>query len=272
MSTSAEPVQPRGGARPVALVTGASSGIGLELAKQFAGHGYDLIVAAEDDGIGAEAEELRASGSAVEVMQTDLATYEGVEELWRRAAGRGVDVAALNAGIGVNGRFIDTDLESELRLIALNVTGTVHLAKRVLTQMAGRGGGKVLMTSSIAATMPGPYYAVYAASKAFVQSFAEGVRSELDGTGISVTALLPGPTDTEFFERADMEDTRAGTGPKDDPAEVARDGYEALMAGKHQVVAGSFKNKAQVAAARVMPEPVKAKAHGRLAEPGSGEE
>jgi short-subunit dehydrogenase len=256
--------------KAIALITGASSGIGLELARQFAEHGYDLIVAAENDEIMTAAQELRRLGTEVEAVQVDLSTYDGVEELWRAVAGREVAAAAVNAGFGVSGRFVETDLASELRLISLNVTSAVHLAKRVLTGMAARGEGRVLFTASVASTMPGPYYAVYAASKAFVYSFAEAVRSELADSGVTVTALLPGPTDTRFFERADMEDTRAGTGDKDDPAEVARDGYEALMAGKHHVVAGSLKNKAQVAAAHVMPEPVKAKTHGRLTEPGSG--
>ncbi|MFL6250168.1 MAG: SDR family NAD(P)-dependent oxidoreductase [Actinomycetes bacterium] len=162
-----------------------------------------------------------------------------------------LDAAALNAGIGVNGDSSrDIPLEDDLQLIAVNVNAVVHLAKRVLPGMVERGVGWVLITSSVAATMPGPYYATYAASKAFLQSFAQAIRFELKDTGVTVTALQPGPTDTDFFERAGMEDTKIAEASKDDPAEVARDGFEALMAGKDHVIAGSGKNKAQVAGAK----------------------
>jgi len=137
--------------------------------------------------------------------------------------------------------------------------------------MVARNSGKVLFTSSIAASMPGSYQAVYNASKSFVQSFAEAIRNELKDTGVTVTALMPGPTDTEFFERADMEDTRVGSGKKDDPAQVARQGFDALMSGKDHVVAGSFKNKVQVVAGKVMPDTAKAEMHRKMAEPGSGD-
>jgi short-subunit dehydrogenase len=260
--------------RPLAVVTGASSGIGYELAKQFAENGFDLVVAAEDDGIADAARTLEPFGAQGYSVQVDLATYEGVERLYEtvRATGRPVDAIAINAGVGVGGDFArETRLEDELRLIALNVTSSVHLAKRALEDMVPRGKGRILFTSSVAATMPGPYEAAYAASKAFVQSFAQAIRQELKDTGVTVTSLMPGPTETEFFERAGMEDTRVGTAKKDDPADVARDGFEALMAGKDHVVAGSVKNKIQATAAKVMPETSKAKAHGKLAEPGSAD-
>jgi short-subunit dehydrogenase len=247
--------------RPLALATGASSGIGRELAKQFGSNGFDVIVAAEDDAIIEAAAELRASGVQAEAVQVDLALPEGVEELYQRATegGRRLDAVAINAGFGASGDFArDDDLESELRLVDLNVRSAVHLAKRVLHDMTQHGTGRVLFTSSIAGTMPGPYYAVYAASRAFLYSFAEGVRYELRDTDVTVTALLPGATDTEFFARADMEDTKAGQGKKDDPAEVAKEGFEALMRGDDKVVAGSFKNKLAAAVARVLPEPVQA--------------
>ena len=163
---------------------------------------------------------------------------------------------------------METSLEDDLALIALNVASTVHLAKLVLSDMAARGEGRVLFTSSIVATMPGPYYATYAASKAFLQSFAEAVRHEVAGAGVTVTALMPGPTDTEFFERAGMQGSKADKGPKDDPAEVARDGFEALMAGKDHVVAGSVRNRVQAGIAKVLPETVAAALHGRQAKPG----
>ncbi|MEU6737880.1 SDR family NAD(P)-dependent oxidoreductase [Streptosporangium sandarakinum] len=259
--------------RPLAVVTGASSGIGYELAAQFARNGFDLVIAAEDAELDTAARSLRDLGAEVESVRVDLAEYEGVERLYEavRATGRPAEAVAINAGVGAGGDFArDTSLEDELRLIRLNVTSSVHLAKRVTRDMVARGRGRILFTSSIAATMPGPFQAVYHASKAFVQSFAEGIRNELKDTGVTVTALMPGPTDTEFFERAGMEDTRIGSGHKDDPAEVARQGFEALMAGKDHIVAGSFANKAMAQAARVTPEPAKAAASRRLSEPGSG--
>ncbi|GAA3166418.1 SDR family NAD(P)-dependent oxidoreductase [Planomonospora alba] len=260
-------------ARPLAVVTGASSGIGYELAGQFARNGFDLLVAAEDEEIAPAARALRKLGARVEELRVDLADYDGVERLYgaATAAGRPVEAVAINAGIGVGGDFArETDLRAELRLIDLNVTSAVHLAKRMSRDMAGRGRGRILFTSSVAATMPGPFQAVYSASKAFLLSFAEAIREELKGTGVTVTALMPGPTETEFFERAGMQDTRIGAGPKDDPAEVARAGFEALMAGKDHVVAGSVKNKLMAGAAKVAPEAAKAAAHRRLSEPGSG--
>lgn len=255
--------------RPYAVVTGASSGIGLELARQFAEHGYDLLIAAEDAGIHASATELATAGTDVEAVQVDLATYDGVEQLWNRTS-RPVDAVAINAGIGVGGRFAETDLQTELQLVELNVAGTVHLAKRVVADMVARRTGRVLFTSSIASTMPGPYEAVYAASKSFVQSFAEALRSEVADDGVSVSALMPGPTETEFFHRAGMDDTKIGQSSKDDAATVARQGFDALMAGDQKVVAGGGRSKLQAAADIVLPDAVKAKAHAAQAEPGSG--
>ncbi len=254
------------------MVTGASSGIGLELAKLFAGDGYDVIVAAEDREIVTVAEGVERSGVHAEAVQVDLATPEGVEELYRRvrATGRPVDAIALNAGIGAGGGFAaDTDLADELRLIDLNVRSTVHLAKYVVRDMVARNQGRILFTSSIASTMPGSFQAVYNASKSFVQSFALALRNELKDTGVAVTSLMPGPTDTEFFERADMLDTRVGAGDKDDPADVARDGFEALMAGDERVVSHSASTKAQARAGRLMPDSAKAEMHRKMAEPGS---
>jgi short-subunit dehydrogenase len=260
--------------RPLAVVTGASSGIGLELARQFAQHDFDLLVAAEDNDIHAAAEELRASGGAVEAEQVDLATPEGVEQLYRRiqSLGRPVDAIALNAGVGVNGPFLETELEDHLRLIDLNVSGVVHLSKFVLSDMVERGAGKVLYTSSIAADLPGTYSATYNASKAFELSFAEALRAELEDTGVTITALQPGATDTNFFKRsgAEAQQTKTATGKKDDPADVARDGFEALMAGKDKVVAGSMKNRVENAMSQVMPESMKAKQHAKQAKPGTG--
>ncbi|MGI5150218.1 SDR family NAD(P)-dependent oxidoreductase [Plantactinospora sp. CA-294935] len=257
--------------RPLALVTGASSGIGYELAKEFARHGFDLVVVAEDDGIGPAARDVEALGVTVEPVQADLATPAGVQRAYDRvtATGRPLDALVINAGIGLSGRFAETDLADELRLIDLNVRSSVHLAKLGIPPMVARGAGRVMFTSSIAATQPGPFEAGYAASKAFLLSFSEALHNELKDSGVTVTALMPGPTDTEFFARADMGDTRLGAGPKDDPAEVARHGFEAMMAGRDHVVAGSVRNRMLAGAAKLTPERVKAELHGRQARPGS---
>ena len=258
--------------RPLAVVTGASSGIGYELAKQFAQNGFDLLIAAEDDKINQVAPDFAAWGAKVQVVQVDLATYDGVEKLYGeiQASNRPVEAIAINAGVGVGGDFArETDLRDELNLIQLNVVSTVHLAKRVVKDMVARNGGRMLFTSSIAALMPGAFEAVYAASKAFIQSFAEAIRNELKDTGVTVTALMPGPTDTNFFHRAGMDDTKAGAGKKDDAAQVAKQGFEALMAGKDAVLAGSPMNKIQGAVSKILPDPMVAEQHRKLAEPGS---
>jgi len=255
--------------RSLALVTGASSGIGLALAHQFVEHDYDVIITADGD-LESARRELENAGGGVHAITADLAVPTGIASLWEQlqALGRPLDVAALNAGVGVSGDFVrDVSLEADLRLIAVNVTAVVHLAKLVVPPMVDRGRGKVLITSSIAATMPGPYYATYAASKAFLQSFAQAIRYELRDTGVSVTALQPGPTDTNFFDRAGMEGTKVAQAKKDDPAQVARDGFDALMAGKDHVVAGSAKNKAQVMAGRLMSEKTKAGIHAMQTKP-----
>ena len=260
--------------RQLAVVTGASSGIGFELAKVFAEEGFDLIIAAEDEELEPAARELNQVGRSVQAVRVDLSRPEGVEELYEKitANGRPVDALALNAGIGAGGDFArETSLVKELRLIDLNVRSTVHLCKLVLADMVERDDGHILFTSSVASTMPGAYQAVYNASKSFVQSFAEAIRNELKDTEVTITALMPGPTDTEFFERAEMEDTKIGAGAKDDPAEVARQGYDAMIAGKEKVVGGSMKNKLQTAVAGVIPDSAKAEMHRKMAEPGSGE-
>ncbi len=257
--------------RSLALVTGASSGIGLELARQFATHDFDVVVTAEDAELATAAAGLRGTGATVHEVRADLRTAEGVEQLWREvtALGRPLDAAALNAGVGRGGAFLDTDLAHEFEIIDLNVTSTVHLAKLVLRQMTARGEGRVLITSSIASTMPGPFQAVYNASKSFLQSFAEALRSELADTGVTVTSLMPGPTETEFFRRADLLDTVLGRSKKDDPAQVAAQGFEAMMKGEQKVVAGSLMTKVQGAVNSVLPDTVKAAAHRVMARPRS---
>jgi short-subunit dehydrogenase len=254
---------------PLALVTGASSGIGLSLTRGLVARGYDVVAAAEDDAIHRVAD-LGGERTVVPV-QVDLSNPEGVDLLWATArdTGRPVEVVVLNAGVGVGGRFWETDLDDDLRLVDLNVRSTVHLAKLAVRDMVGRGAGRVLVTASIASKAPGPYHATYAASKAFDHSFAEAIRHELADTGVTVTSLMPGPTDTEFFERADMEDTRVGAGPKDDPDDVAEEGLDALFAGKDHVVAGSLKNRVMAAGSSVSPDKAAAAAMGKMAKPGS---
>lgn len=259
--------------RPLAVVTGASNGIGYELAKQFAQNGFDLLVTSTGPSINEAAIAFEKLGAQVETVQADLATYDGVETLYNKikATGRSVDAIAINAGVGVGGDFArETDLKDELNLINLNVVSSVHLAKRVLKDMVDRHQGRILFTSSIAALMPGPFEAVYAASKAFLHSFSEALRNELKDTGVTVTSLMPGPTDTNFFHRAQMDDTKAGADRKDDPAMVAKQGFEALMAGKDSIVAGSLKTKLMGTASKVLPDTANAEGHRQLTEPGSG--
>lgn len=253
-------------ARPFAVVTGASTGIGRELAHQFATHGFDVLVTADEAELDVTAGQLAEHGTTVQEVIADLATADGAERVLAAiaATGRPVDALALNAGIGNGGAFIDIPWPDEQRLLGVNVEATVHLAKRLVPDMVRRGAGRVLFTSSVASQMPGPYYATYAASKAFIQSFAHALRYELKDTGVSVTALLPGPTDTGFFERAGMEGTAVGRSSKDDPADVAKDGFEALMAGHSQVVGGSGKNKIQAVGAKLMPDQARAAVHGRM--------
>jgi len=259
--------------RPLAVVTGASNGIGYELAKQFAQNGFDLLVTSTGPSINEAAIAFEKLGAQVETVEADLATYDGVEKLYSKikATGRSVDAIAINAGVGVGGDFArETDLKDELNLINLNVVSSVHLAKRVVKDMVDRHQGRILFTSSIAALMPGPFEAVYAASKAFLHSFSEALRNELKDTGVTVTSLMPGPTDTNFFHRAQMDDTKAGADRKDDPAMVAKQGFEALMAGKDSIVAGSLKTKLQGTVSKVLPDTVNAEQHRQLTEPGSG--
>ncbi len=254
----------------VAVVTGASSGIGLELAKVFGRNGFDVVMVAEDDRLAVAAETVRAVTSRqVLPMQVDLSTGDGVENLYRQlsALDQPVDTLVLNAGVGLGGAFVETPWEKDRELIGLNVLSVVHLAKLVAPEMVKRGQGRIMVTASIAATMPGPYYATYAASKAFVLSFTEAIRHELKPHGVVVTALMPGITDTDVFRRAGMLDTRAGRTRKDDPAEVAEDGFRRLMRGSDHVVAGSFKNRVQVLSTRLVPYRLASAVHALYTKP-----
>jgi short-subunit dehydrogenase len=259
------------GNRKLAVVTGASSGIGLELARQCAQNGFDLVVCAEDAGIHRVAAAIAGSGT-VQAVQTDLRTRDGCRTLASAvtATRRPVDALLLNAGVGVGGHFIETELDDELDMIALNCNHTVHVAKLLVPAMVKVGHGKVLITGSVVSTAPSPYQAVYGATKAFVMSFGEALRTELLGTGVTVTVLQPGATETNFFERADMVDTKVGQAEKDDPALVARRGFEAMMDGKDSVLGGSFMSRMQGLANEILPETVKAKQVAKTTEPGSG--
>lgn len=254
----------------MAVVTGASSGIGLELAREFAAQGHDLVIAAEDEAIHEAALRLGFHGARVRAVQTDLATYDGAETLVHevRADRRPVSAVVLNAGIGRGGAFLETDLGDLARVIDLNISSTVHLARRLLPDMTARGDGRLLITSSVAAELPGPFHAVYNASKAFLHSFGLALRAELKDTGVTVTVLLPGATDTRFFVRAGLLNTRIGRSRKDDPGLVARQAYQALMAGHAQVVAGSLHTRAQELATHALPAPAKAALHRHWAKPG----
>jgi short-subunit dehydrogenase len=257
--------------RKFAVITGASSGIGLELAKQCAANGFDVLVCAEDPAIHGVAAGIDPRAIPV---QADLATQDGVEQLAAavRGTGRSVDALLLNAGVGVGGRFLETELAAELRMVALNCNHTVHVAKLLVPAMVARGQGRVLVTGSVVSTSPAPYQAVYGATKAFVMSFAEALRFEIADTGVTVTTLQPGATDTNFFARADMLDTEVGQAEKDDPALVAKRGFEAMMAGKDAVLGGAFKSRMQGLANEILPETFKAKQVAKTSEPGSGKQ
>lgn len=254
-----------------AVITGASSGIGFELAKQFGAHGYDIMIVSNSDEIFSAQEDLEELGYNVEAVKANLATFAGVENLCDqiRASGKIPDAVAINAGVGVGGSFVETDLREEINLINLNIVSVVHLSKIILKDMIEKGSGKILFNSSIASLMPSPFEAVYGASKAFVSSFAESLRNEVKGTDITITVLMPGATNTNFFHRAHMDNTLAGTKMKkgNDPARVAEQGYEALMAGKERVVAESLLTKLQGFALKVLPTKARAQLHRKMSEP-----
>ena len=258
-------------ANQLAVVTGASSGIGYNLAKVFAENGFDLVIAAEDERLTKAESDFKAMGVQVTAVQADLASFDGVDAFWKavEAVGRPVDAIAINAGVGVGGLFAETELEKEINLVRLNVEGTMHIAKHAVKHMVAKGSGKILFTASIASEMIAPREAVYAASKAFDLSLAKSLRVELEGTGVTVTALQPGPVDTDFFHRADMDDTQVGTeGKKEsEPYDVAKQGFKALMDGDKHVYAASLKTKIEGAVANFVPDALKAAMHEKMAKP-----
>lgn len=256
----------------LAVVTGASTGIGYELAKCAAEDGYDLIIAADEARINEASETLKRAGVAVEAIEADLSTQDGVERLLEaiEASGRSVDLLMANAGRGLGKGFLDQDLAEARKVVDTNIVGTIYLIQQVGNLMRSRGQGRILLTGSIAGFMPGSYQAVYNGTKAFINSFSFALREELKDSGVIVSCLMPGATETEFFRRADLMDTSIGQAKKDDAAEVARIGYDAMMDGEGDVVSG-WKNKLQAAVANVTPASVLAHQHAKMAEPGSAE-
>jgi short-subunit dehydrogenase len=256
-------------AKPLAIVTGASSGIGYELAKLCAQNGYDLLIAADQAAIHDVVKDFQALGSEVEAIEADLATLEGVDKLYAAAKGRPVGALLANAGHGLGHAFLDQDFAEARHVIDTNITGTIYLIQKVGRDMRARNEGRILITGSIAGFMPGTYQAVYNGTKAFIDSFSFALRAELKDTNVTVTCLMPGATETEFFERAGMEDTQVGQDKKDDPAYVAQVGFDAMMRGDGDVVSG-WKNKFTTVLASVTPAGVLAEQHRKMAEPGSG--
>lgn len=266
-----EPENPLVAARPLAVVTGASSGIGRQLARLCCEHGYDLVIAADEPAIHEAAEALRAAGATVTAVEADLADREGVTQLMDAVGATPVEVLIANAGHGLGQGFLDQDFAGIRHVIDTNITGTLCLIHRLGQRMRTRGSGRILITGSIAGFIPGAFQAVYNASKAFIDSFSHALRNELKDSGVTVTCLMPGATDTDFFRRAGLEDTKVGQGEKDDPAMVAEVGFKAMMEGEADVVSG-WKNKLQSAMANVTPATVLAERHRRMTEPGSGKE
>lgn len=257
-------------ARPLAVITGASSGIGLDLARIAADEGYDLVIAADEAELRQAADQLRERGARVDAVEADLATVDGVDRLYAALGGRHADVLIANAGRGLGHGFLDQDFDEARRVVDTNVVGTIYLVHRVGRDMRAANAGKILLTGSIAGFMPGTFQAVYNGTKAFVNSFAFALRNELKDTDVTVTCLMPGATETRFFERAGLLDTKIGKDEKDDPADVARTGWDAMMRGDGDIVSG-LKNKIQSAIANVTPAGMLAEQHRKMAEPGSAE-
>ncbi len=259
-----------------ALITGATSGIGYELAKLFAQDRYNLVIVArgENGDLEKTASELNGQyGVQVETLAKDLFKREEAFSVYDEVKAKGIEIDVLvnDAGQGQYGLFTDTDINRELDIIQLNIGSLLILTKLFLKDMVARGEGKILNLSSIASKTPGPWQSVYHGTKAFVQSFTEAIRAEnKDNNGITITALLPGATDTDFFNKAEMEDSKIvqDKSKMSNPADVAKDGYNALMSGDDKVVSG-MKNKMQVAMAAVTPNSAVAEKTKKQQEPVS---
>ena len=256
--------------RPLALVTGASSGIGYELARECARNGFDLIVAA-DTPLEQAVSELRSLGAQVSAIEADLATPEGLQRLTQSMSERRIDALIANAGHGLGGAFLDQKFSDAAHVVNTNITGTLYLIQKVGVPMRDRGSGRILIVGSIAGFTPGTYAAVYNGTKAFIDSFSWALRAELKDTGVSVTCLMPGATETEFFKRAGMMDTKVGTEEKMDAAEVARIGFKAMMDEDGDVVAG-WKNRVTAAVASITPAERLAEQHRKKAQPGTAQQ
>lgn len=252
--------------RPLAVVTGASTGIGLELAKVAIERGYDLVICADEVAIETAAVELRAHGATVDAVRADLSTREGVDQLYAAIRGRPVEALLANAGTGLGNAFLDQDVAGWRKIIDTNIFGTLYLIHRVGRDLRAQGRGRILITGSIAGFVPGAFQAVYNGSKAFLDSFSFALRNELKDSGVTVTCLMPGATETDFFDRAGMLDTPVGEAKKDDPAMVARMGFDAMLAGKGDVVTG-LKNKIMTAVASVTPAGILAEQSRHLFKP-----
>lgn len=256
--------------RKLAMITGSTSGIGFELAKLFAHDGYDVAMSGSSEKIYASAKEIEKIGVEAYPFQADASTYDGVEQFWNfvKDKKRKLDAAVLNVGISIGGAFLENDLEEELKLIDINIKGTVHMAKRVVQDMVPNKEGNILLVSSVSATLPTPYETVYGPSKSFVFMFAEALREELKETGVNVTAMLPGATNTEFHHNAGMDSTYFGDeNNKNDKTVVAQQGYEALMNKLDHVICGDEATKKEAEENRRTPEDVKAAQHAKKAKP-----
>ena len=252
--------------QPLAIVTGASTGIGYELARCCAQNDFDLIVAADEPQIEEAADDLRIFGNKVEAVQADLATIEGVETLYKAVKGTAVDALLANAGTGLSKGFLDQNFNDVIHVIDTNITGTLYLIQKIGRDMRERKAGKILITGSIAGFTPGAFQAVYHGTKAFIDSFSFALRNELKDSGVTVTCLMPGATETEFFDRAGLEDTKVGQAKKDSPAEVAEAGFKAMMKGDGDVVTG-WQNKLQSAIASITPASILAEQTRKQYEP-----
>jgi len=255
-----------------AIITGASTGIGFELATLAAKDGYDILVVADEPLINDAARDFEQFGTNVQAVEADLSTIDGVDKLLAAANGRRIDVLCANAGRGLGHGFLDQKVDDWRRVVDTNITGTAYLLQRVLPDMVTRNDGKVLVVGSVAGYIPGAFQAVYNGTKAFIDSFTEALRNELkDADGVTISTLMPGPVDTEFFARGDLLDTQVGSDPNKRSAEdVAADGWKALMNGKPSVFSG-WTTKIQGVLANVVPGSVLAEQHRKMAEPGSAD-
>jgi short-subunit dehydrogenase len=255
----------------LAVVTGDSTGIGYELAKCCAQNGFDLVIVADEPEIVGAARALRSTRVKVDALQADLATLEGVDRLIERIGARPVVALVANAGRGLGGAFLDQNFDDVTRVLNTNITGTIYFIYKIGREMRDRQSGRILITGSIAGFIPGSYQAVYNGTKALLDNFSFALRAELQGSGVTVTCVMPGATETEFFERAGMMDTKVGTAKKDDAGDVAQIGFQAMMKGEGDVVTG-WQNKLRTAIASITPAGILAAQHRKTAQPGSARE